>query len=208
MNASVKRAASLAMLAMACCCLFSSQAFAQAGVGTTECRQVQLDAQAAVAAGEPYRNHGAMVSVAAAVVDAAVTAGTIDAECASCIMHQFAKKVAIADQEACGPDSPNPECAAAQCGTFVSCSQPCDPSGCVALAEGGGLCVTNISCGGLVPCPGGSGDCPSGSLCAVNTCCSGPVCVPPEAFCSTNGGANSTAAIIPAGTPSILGSGN
>jgi hypothetical protein len=69
---------------------------------SAECRRVQLEVQAAVQAGAPYRNHGQMVSTAARLVSAAVTAGRIDDECASCIMNQFGRNVPIADQEPCG----------------------------------------------------------------------------------------------------------
>ena len=71
-------------------------------VGSAACRAVQLDAQAAVRAGEPYRNHGKLVSTAAHVVSDAVQSGTIDGECASCIISQFARGIPIADQTPCG----------------------------------------------------------------------------------------------------------
>lgn len=67
-----------------------------------ECRRVQLEAQAAVQAGAPYRNHGQMVSTAARIVGRAVDAGRIDEDCASCIVSQFARNVPIAEQEPCG----------------------------------------------------------------------------------------------------------
>ena len=73
-------------------------------VGTPECREVQLDAQSAVSSGGPYKNPGQLVSTAAKVVSAAVAAKEIAAECSSCIMNQFARSIAIKDQEACGPD--------------------------------------------------------------------------------------------------------
>jgi len=182
MNGFAKKVIGLTMLAIGCCCLFSSQAFAQAGVDTYDCRLVQLDAQAAVAAGGPYKNHGALVSTAAAVVDAAVTAGTIDAECASCIMNQFARRIEIADQDSCGPDSPNPECEGAQCGTFVPCNVPnsCTQPICATTAEGGGVCLEGTTaCAGLTPCPIGN-ECLPGAICAINTCCGINVCVPPR----------------------------
>src|SRR5207249_8136303 len=68
------------------------------------CRATQLDAQAAVQAGEPYRNHGQLVSTAAQVVSEAVESGAIDEDCASCIMNQFARGIAIADQTPCGEE--------------------------------------------------------------------------------------------------------
>src|SRR5262245_4454501 len=71
-------------------------------IGSSECRSVQLAAQAAVEAGQPYPNHGQLVSTAAHVVSAAEEGGDITAECASCIMNQFAHRIAVADQQPCG----------------------------------------------------------------------------------------------------------
>jgi len=73
-------------------------------VGSPECRAVQLETQAAVDAGGPYKNHGQMVRTAANTQDPYLEAGDITEECSSCIMNQFARKIAIADQTACGPD--------------------------------------------------------------------------------------------------------
>jgi hypothetical protein len=67
-----------------------------------ECLAVQLAAQAAVAGGGPYRNHGQLVSTAAHVVSPAEEAGEITEECASCIMNQFARRIPIAEQTSCG----------------------------------------------------------------------------------------------------------
>jgi hypothetical protein len=71
-------------------------------VGSAECRAVQLDAQAAVASGGPYKNKGQLVKTAAKVVGAAEEAGEITDACADCIMDQFARGIAIAAQEPCG----------------------------------------------------------------------------------------------------------
>ena len=87
----------------------------------------------------------------------------------------------------CNPcGSPNPECAGANCATFVPCNEPNDCSApvCATLYEGGGLCLEGTTpCAGLIPCPSGTGDCPPGYVCAIESCCGEPVCVPPEAFC-------------------------
>lgn len=172
---------------LACICIaYSGNVWAQAGVDTPECRAVQLAAQEAVLTGGPYKNHGELVSTAAHVVDAAVTAGEIDEECASCIMNQFARRIPIADQEPCGPDSPNPECEGADCSTFQPCNTPnsCSQPVCVTTDPPGGACVEGTTaCAGLVLCPNGGGDCPPGSVCAVGTCCGENVCVPESAFC-------------------------
>ena len=75
------------------------------GVGSPECLSAQLAAQAAVLAGMPYRNHGQLVSTAAHVVSDAENAGTIDDECASCIMNQFARRIPIDEQIPCGEEN-------------------------------------------------------------------------------------------------------
>lgn len=71
-------------------------------VGSAECLAVQWDAQAAVIDGEPYNNHGKRVSTASNVVRPAVDAWEITSACASCIMHQFARRIPIDEQVACG----------------------------------------------------------------------------------------------------------
>jgi hypothetical protein len=75
------------------------------GVGSPECLSVQLAAQAAVLAGMPYSNHGQLVSTAAHVVGNAENAGTIDSDCASCIINQFARRIPIDEQTPCGEDT-------------------------------------------------------------------------------------------------------
>jgi len=98
-------------------------------VGSVECRVVQLDVQGAITSGGPYKNLGQLVSAAANVVSAAEEAGEITEECSSCIMNQFARRVPIGDQIACGP---NPSV----CGNGIcepgedkcNCSMDCGPS--------------------------------------------------------------------------------
>jgi len=109
----------------------ASQVWAQ-DVGSAACRQVQLTAQAAVDGGGPFKNHGALVSTAAAVVNPAAVAGEITTECASCIMNQFAHGIAIAAQTDCGgPDCgncfttrDNPGCEVAACQAAVCAGDP------------------------------------------------------------------------------------
>jgi hypothetical protein len=144
--------------------------------------------------------------VVANMVGPHVEAGDIDSVCASCIVHQFARRIPIAEQEPCGPDSPDPECEGATCATFTPCNLPnnCTSPVCVTIAEGGGVCVEGTTpCAGLIPCPGGTGDCPPGSLCAIETCCGDPVCVPESVFCPEGGGAAPAAA--PAGAGPTIG---
>jgi hypothetical protein len=71
-------------------------------VGSEECLTVQQEAQTAVQAGEPYKNHGHRVKEAAHATGSAVDAGFITEECASCIVSQFARKVVVEDQIPCG----------------------------------------------------------------------------------------------------------
>jgi len=157
-------------------------------VGSPECRVVQKDAQTAVDSGGPYNNLGKLVSTAAKVVSPNVADLTITEECSSCIMNQFARRIPIGEQVACGPDIPvNPECASEVCGTYTPCNEGgnCGSTGvCVSVYEGGGTCLDGATpCGGLTRCPTGTGECAVGEVCGVNTCCVDNVCVPPDAFC-------------------------
>lgn len=88
-------------------CLFlSSTALAQGEPGSPECGAAQVDAQFAVLEGAPYRNHGQMTSVAAQVIDAYESLGDITEECSSCVVSQFARRIPVGDQEACGVPCP------------------------------------------------------------------------------------------------------
>lgn len=80
-------------------------------------------------------------------------------------------------------DDPNPECAGQTCGTFEFGCNNNPNCACASVAEGGGFCTFDVSCGGLAPCPGGSTDCPVGQLCIVDSCCVSPVCVPTANLC-------------------------
>jgi hypothetical protein len=71
-------------------------------VGSQFCGQVQADAQDAVESGGDYRNHGQMVKTAANAVDPYTGTGAISEECSSCIVNQFARRIPIEEQEACG----------------------------------------------------------------------------------------------------------
>ena len=172
---------------------------------TAACRALQKEVQEAVGNEDPnvYRNHGQYVSRVARMVGPHVDSGEITEECASCIVSQFARRIPIEDQEPCGPDSPNPECTGATCGTFIPCNPgtTCPNPVCVTTAEGGGLCVEGTTpCGGLLDCTATS-DCPPGSICAVQTCCDRPVCVPVEAFCPAPGATDKPVVISPASVP-------
>jgi len=86
--------------------LLSSTALAQGEPGSPECGAAQADAQLAVLDGAPYRNRGQMVSVAANVIDAFESLGDITEECSSCVVKQFARRIPVGDQEACGVPCP------------------------------------------------------------------------------------------------------
>ena len=90
----------------------SAQADESGDLGSHECRLVQLEAQAEVEAGMPYKNHGQMVSTAARLVGkyTHLPEGGISRECVSCIMPQFSHSTPITEQKPCGTDSPNPDC--------------------------------------------------------------------------------------------------
>jgi len=194
------------------CCLLGVTASA-AGLDAA-CREAQLAVQAAVGDENPaiYKNHGAYVAAATAAANPFLESGQIDAECHSCIINQFARRIPIAQQTPCGPDSPNPECQGASCGTFQACNLPnsCTDPVCATTSEGGGLCVEGTTgCSGLTLCPGGTSDCPAGSICVVNTCCVDPVCIPPDAFCQASDGAAPARQATPApGTRTISSQGN
>lgn len=75
---------------------------------------------------------------------------------------------------------PDPECAPAQCGTFVECSSANPDCVCISCEQGGGVCVPgSTSCASLTRC-NSQADCPSDSCCTHNSCCGGNpgVCVP------------------------------
>jgi hypothetical protein len=95
---------------MLCCVFFlviAPRVSAQpltADVGTKICRDVQLLAQAAAGEEEDWLRHGQRVSAASSVVHPLVESLVITEDCSGCIMRQFARRIAVADQEPCGPD--------------------------------------------------------------------------------------------------------
>lgn len=155
----------------------SSVALAQqpADVGSFECRALQKSVQAEVGdestAGK--RNHGQFVKTVAHLVGPHVESGEITEECASCIVSQFARRILIANQRACGPDVRS--CQPQTCGTFTICD-PEVSCFCFEMVEGGGVCVNDYFCANAVRCPNGTSDCPLGSVCTTNTCCGEPLC--------------------------------
>ena len=172
--------------------------WAQGGVGSPECLAVQQAAQAAVAGGGPYKNHGQLVKTAAHVVDAAVVAGTIDEECASCIMNQFARRVVIAAQTPCGEEA----CAVCE-GDLCFDQTPCGAEGSECFDQcpaGGGSCFCHqvVSCALVTPCTTDA-DCPAGWGC-TSSCCGVDLCHPPCGVFPgglaplTEGGAGNTSA--------------
>jgi hypothetical protein len=156
------------------------QAFAdelEGDVGSQVCGDVQIEAQEAVIDGMPYANHGQMVKAAANVVSPYLEGEEVTEECSSCIVHQFARRVPIDEQESCGAESPDPECEAATCETFIPCENPggCGDPICVSIVEGGGVCVEgSTGCEDSVPCET-SDDCLDG-FCVKDTCCGISVC--------------------------------
>jgi Cys-rich repeat protein len=87
-------------------------------VGSEECRLVQMEVQDAVADGMPYKNHGQMVRTVANNVNPSLGAGYITGGCFSCITKQFARRIPIDEQEACGYLEPycssNSDCTSGQ----------------------------------------------------------------------------------------------
>jgi hypothetical protein len=158
--------------------VMAPQAWAQApgDVGSAQCREVQLAAQAAVASGGPYANHGALVRTAAKVVSQAEEAGTITEACSSCIMNQFARSIPIEQQTPCGviPGFCVPLCSGTGCTAGATgCLVPCEGApdcDCVSTTEGTAACVVPICTG--IPCSS-SGEC-SGGVCFTQGCCGSP----------------------------------
>ena len=169
--------------------LVAVQAMAQepvGDVGSQACGDVQIEAQEAVIDGMPYGNHGQMVKTAANVVSPYLEGEEVTEECSSCIVHQFARRIPIDEQESCGSESPNPECAAATCDTFVPCEQggSCGSPVCGSIVEGGGVCVEgDTSCDTLLDCVT-TADCLAGGFCSKDSCCGRNVCVPVSMQCS------------------------
>src|SRR6266540_558043 len=82
-----------------------------AGPESDVCGVAQSISQNSFTSGAPYKNPGKGVSTAANAQDPFVQTGSIDEECSSCIMNQFARRIPVADQETCGPDCAHPLCA-------------------------------------------------------------------------------------------------
>ena len=201
----LKRVIITGILVLACCLV--AVAVSAEGLDAA-CRQAQLAVQSQVGDVTSYANHGQLMKAVAAAANVFLESGEIDAECHSCIVSQYARRIPVADMEACGPDSPNPECQGSECGNLLPCNEPnsCPTPLCFTTAEGGGLCAEgSTACAGLLPCQG-TGDCPPGSICVVRSCCGDPVCVPPEAFCLPGGPLRTTA--VPAGTRTLGDPGN
>lgn len=153
--------------------LIATQAYAQTpgDVGTGQCYKVQLAAQQAVSDGGPYKNHGALVRTAAAVVSSAEFALEITAECSSCIMNQFARGIPIEEQAPCGS-----ECEGQTCGYFTpDCNADIQPCFCFKKVDGSGACVDTFYC--ETPCATDA-DCPTDQACYIETCCEQPYCGP------------------------------
>ena len=83
-----------------------SQALAQelGSIGTVECREVQLQIQNTEEMEDQYKNHGQLVKTVVHALKSAKKAKLITGKCASCIFAQFAIRIPIKKQKACGPD--------------------------------------------------------------------------------------------------------
>ena len=75
---------------------------------------------------------------------------------------------------------PDPECQGADCSTFINCASNPDPDLFCACftTDVGGFCLPSRLCNELVPCPGGTDDCPAGEVCLIGSCCGINVCQP------------------------------
>jgi hypothetical protein len=143
--------------------LFPVQVRAQSAgdVGSPECRQVQLAAQSAVAAGAPYRTKGGAVKAASRVVDPALRSGAITAECSSCIMNQFARGISIAQQRTCGPVCGNGNCQRGEdaCNCHNDCASTCGDGCCFLGNAHNGIAIIENSCNCPADCGASCGAC-------------------------------------------------
>ena len=89
-----------------------SQALAEepGDIGTVKCREVQLQIQDTVEMEGPYKNHGQFVKTVVHLVKSAKKSKLITGKCASCIFTQFALRIPIEEQKACGPDIETEAC--------------------------------------------------------------------------------------------------
>ena len=89
-----------------------SQALAQepGSIGTVECREVQLQIQNIEEMEDHYKNHGQLVKTVVHALKSAKKANEITGKCASCIFTQFALRIPIEEQKACGPDIETEAC--------------------------------------------------------------------------------------------------
>jgi len=95
-------------------------------------------------------------------------------------------------------DNPNPECAGANCSTFIPCSSSNPDCVCGTTEAGGGFCVPgSTGCAGLTDCTNGQSDCAVDEVCLVGTCCGNNVCVPLDlnGSCPADTGAKNSAGI-------------
>jgi len=101
----MKKLLALALIGLLWIAVPQTYAQVPGDVGTIECRLLQLAVQGAVGDEDPvvYRNHGAWLSAVSNIVRPEKDSGAITPECASCIVHQFARRVPIAGQTPCGP---------------------------------------------------------------------------------------------------------
>jgi hypothetical protein len=138
-----------------------SQALAQeiGSIGTVECREVQLQIQNTVDMEDHYKNHGQLVKTVVHALKSAKKAKLITGKCASCIFTQFALRIPIDEQKACGPD--------------IESSDTIETEACY-LSDGGCEDLTEEECIDRGSIPEGPGtDCASVSRSVIETvaCC-------------------------------------
>lgn len=72
--------------------------------GSEECRVAQLAVYDLVTDQGPFRNHGQLMKAVNAYLNGEIHDGTITGRCAACIRRQFARRIPIEEQTACGID--------------------------------------------------------------------------------------------------------
>ena len=170
-----------------------SQALAEepGDIGTAKCREVQLQIQDTVDVEDieaNSKNHGQFVKAVVHLVKSARKEKVITGKCASCIFRQFALRIPIEEQKACGLDVGTEACYLSDGGCEDLTEEECieikgEPQGtgtdCASVSsdpiETVACCLLNDVCEDMTPedCDDERGmPMPSGSNCANIDCAS------------------------------------
>ena len=90
--------------------LSQASAVEPGGIGTLECRIVQLEVHDVALSAGKHRNYGRLIRKAIRVVRSARRSREITGRCAWCIAKQFVRRIPLEEQEKCGVDFENCAC--------------------------------------------------------------------------------------------------